>query len=65
MIIVEGSHWIQEEGNQVVAANKVRQKAEKDLRTRESGREVQEVLERERPVGIAVHVESGNLPTSC
>lgn len=26
------SHWIQGEGNQVVAASKVRQKAEKDVR---------------------------------
>lgn len=34
MVVVEGSHWIQEEGNQVVAVSKARQEAEKDLRTR-------------------------------
>jgi len=33
LIIVEGSPWIQEEGNQVVVVGKVRQKAEKGLRT--------------------------------
>lgn len=41
LIIVEGSHWIQGEGNQVVAASKVREKAEKDLTTggvRQGGR---------------------------
>lgn len=65
MIIVEGSHWIQGEGNQAVATSKVRQKAGKDLRTGEAGREVKDVWEGEQPVGIAACVESGNIPTSC
>lgn len=39
MIVAEGSHWVHAERNQVVAARKVGQKAEKDLRMGEPGRE--------------------------
>lgn len=58
------SHWIQGEGNQVVAASKVRQKAEKGVRmgaVRQGGR----MWDGERPVGTAVHVGSGKILKSC
>lgn len=66
MIVAEGSHWVRAEGNQVVAASKVGQKAQKDLRMGGARRGSRSsVGVREKSVRIAVHAESGNLPTTA
>lgn len=60
-IVAERSRWVEEEGKQVAATSKVRQKEEMDLR---AGRGAEHVWEGEKPVGISV-CELGNLPSSC
>lgn len=66
MIIAEGSHWVHAERNQVVAARKVGQKAEKDLRMGGARQgSSSSVGVREKSVRIAVHAESGTLPMTA